>query len=60
MPKSVPLKENLPTRKNILNRDFVVYSDRPVGVSDITYIHTRHKQIYLVTIIDLRTRKLIE
>jgi len=57
--KTTHSNHRLPTCENILNRDFDVHSDRPAWVSDITYIHTRHKQIYLATMIDLRTRKVI-
>ena len=57
--KTTHSDHRLPTCENIFNRDFDVHSDRPAWVSDITYIHTRHKQIYLAIIIDLRTRKVI-
>ena len=57
--KTTHSNHRLPTCENILNRDFDVYSDQPAWVSDITYIHTRYKQIYLATMIDLRTRKVI-
>ena len=50
---------SLPTCENVLNRDFAVDSKRPAWVSDITYIHTRERPLYLATFINLRTRRVI-
>ncbi len=40
-------------KQNILNRDFKATKPAEKFVTDITYIPTRHKMIYLCTVIDL-------
>jgi putative transposase len=47
------------TVENILNRQIAPKSPSKVWVSDITYIHTKEKFLYLTTIIDLYDRKII-
>lgn len=49
----------LPVAENILNRDF--HADKPnqKWVSDITYVWTRSGWLYLCTIIDLYSRKVV-
>ena len=50
---------NLPIAKNLLNREFK--SDKPDSkyVGDITYIHTKQGWLYLATVIDLYSRKIV-
>lgn len=50
---------NLPIAPNILNRDF--YSSNPDEkyVGDITYIHTGEGWLYLATVIDLYSRRIV-
>jgi len=50
---------NLPIANNLLNRDF--YASRPDEkyVGDITYIHTGEGWLYLATVIDLYSRKIV-
>ncbi len=48
-----------PVAKNILQRDFTVYGPNQRWVSDITYIYTREGWLYLSTIMDLYSRKIV-
>ena len=57
--KTTHSNHRLPTCENILNRDFDVRSDRPAWASDITYIHTGERRLYLATFINLRTPRVI-
>lgn len=49
----------LPVAPNLLNQDFKVNRPNQVWVSDITYIWTREGWMYLCTIIDLYSRKVV-
>jgi putative transposase len=50
---------NLPLKKNLLNRNFIVTNPNKVWVSDITYIPTQEGWLYLAVVIDLYSRKVI-
>jgi len=50
---------NLPIAPNILNRDFNSEVPDTKYVGDITYIHTAEGWLYLATVIDLYSRKIV-
>ena len=50
---------NLPIAPNILNRDFYAYMPDTKYVGDITYIPTNEGWLYLATVIDLYSRKIV-
>lgn len=50
---------NLPIAPNILNRDFYASSPNEKYVGDITYIPTSEGWLYLATVIDLYSRKIV-
>jgi len=50
---------NLPIASNILNRDFYASSPNEKWVGDITYISTGEGWLYLATVIDLYSRKIV-
>lgn len=50
---------NLPLKKNLLNRNFIVTNPNKVWVSDITYIPTQEGWLYLAVVIDLYSRKVV-
>jgi transposase InsO family protein len=50
---------NLPIATNILNRDFYASSPDKKYVGDITYIPTNEGWLYLATVIDLYSRKVV-
>lgn len=50
---------NLPIAPNILNRDFYASSPDEKYVGDITYIPTSEGWLYLATVIDLYSRKIV-
>lgn len=50
---------NLPIAPNILNRDFYASSPDQKYVGDITYIPTGEGWLYLATVIDLYSRKVV-
>jgi len=50
---------NLPIAPNILNRDFYASSPDEKYVGDITYIPTNEGWLYLATVIDLYSRKIV-
>lgn len=45
--------------ENLLDRNFMPDRQAKVWCSDITYIHTRHRTVYLAIVLDIRTRKVI-
>lgn len=49
----------LPVAPNHLNQDFTTYKTNQVWLSDITYISTKEGWLYLATIMDLHSRKII-
>lgn len=50
---------NLPIAPNILNRDFYASNPNEKYVGDITYISTGEGWLYLATVIDLYSRKVV-
>jgi putative transposase len=52
-------KHNLPVYPNLLNQQFEVDEPGKVWVGDITYIWTREGWLYLATIMDLFSRRII-
>lgn len=50
---------NLPTAPNILNQDFYASNANEKYVGDITYIATGEGWLYLATVIDLYSRKVV-
>ncbi len=52
-------KHNLPIAPNVLNRDFYASKADEKYVGDITYIPTSEGWLYLATVIDLYSRKIV-
>lgn len=52
-------KHNLPVAPNLLNREFKVDKPNRCYVGDITYIATKKGWLYLATVIDLYSRKVV-
>jgi len=52
-------KHKLPIAPNLLEQDFLVSKPDRVWVSDITYIWTKQGWLYLCTVIDLYSRKVV-
>ena len=52
-------KHNKPVAPNLLNREFGVIQPNCCWVGDMTYIPTREGWLYLATVIDLYSRKII-
>lgn len=52
-------KHNLPIAKNLLNREFESEEVDSKYVGDITYIHTKQGWLYLATVIDLYSRRIV-
>ena len=50
---------NLPIAPNILNRDFYASNPNEKYVGDITYIPTNEGWLYLATVLDLYSRKIV-
>ena len=50
---------SLPISNNILNRDFYAGEANQKYVGDITYIPTNEGWLYLATVIDLYSRKVV-
>ena len=50
---------NLPIAPNILNRDFYASNPNEKWIGDITYISTGEGWLYLATVIDLYSRKVV-
>jgi transposase InsO family protein len=57
--KTTDSNHNLPLQDNLLNREFDVIQPNKVWVSDITYIPTDEGWLYLATVIDLYSRKVV-
>ena len=53
------LEPRLPVAENLLNRQFTVAAPNVVWVSDITYIPTREGWLYLATVEDLFSRRIV-
>lgn len=52
-------KHNHKVAPNHLGQDFRTYKPNQVWLSDITYIHTGEGWLYLATVMDLHTRKIV-
>lgn len=52
-------RHNLPVYDNVLDRCFKVAQPNQAWVSDITYIRTRSGWLYLASVLDLHSRKLV-
>ncbi|TLQ39607.1 IS3 family transposase [Ruoffia tabacinasalis] len=52
-------KHSLPIYPNLLNQKFQVDTPRKVWVGDITYIRTNEGWLYLATIMDLYSRRIL-
>jgi transposase InsO family protein len=52
-------KHSLPVAENLVNRDFQVGEANRVWVSDISYVPTAEGWLYLCTILDLHSRKVV-
>jgi transposase InsO family protein len=52
-------KHNLPVATNLLNRDFTATKPNEKWCGDITYVWTEEGWLYLATVIDLYSRKVI-
>lgn len=52
-------KHNYPVAPNLLNRQFEVDAPNRVWVADITYIRTFEGRLYLATVMDLYSRKIV-
>ncbi|MGV2876559.1 IS3 family transposase, partial [Macrococcus capreoli] len=52
-------KHNLPIYPNLLNQQFKVEKLGVAWVSDITYVYTREGWLYLATVMDLFSRRII-
>lgn len=49
----------LPLAANLLDRNFTVHRSNAVWVGDITYIPTRQGWLYLATVLDLFSRRIV-
>ncbi len=49
----------LPVAPNLLDRNFTVYRSNAVWVGDITYLPTRQGWLYLATVLDLFSRRIV-
>lgn len=52
-------KHSLPVYENVLNQQFIVEKPHQVWVSDITYVATSAGWLYLATLMDLFSRKIV-
>lgn len=52
-------KHAMPVHDNTLNRQFKVLAPNKVWVTDITYIRTREGWLYLASVMDLFSRKIV-
>jgi len=52
-------KHNLPVVPNLLNRNFSAKAPNEKWVADITYIHTDEGWLFLATVLDLYSRKIV-
>lgn len=52
-------KHNLPVHENVLNRQFNVEKTNQAWVTDITYVATDEGWLYLASVMDLYSRKIV-
>ncbi|URY17742.1 hypothetical protein K9F12_12365 [Staphylococcus pseudintermedius] len=52
-------KHHLPVYPNLLNQQFKVSQPGGVWVADITYVYTKEGWLYLATVMDLFSRRII-
>lgn len=52
-------KHTLPVHNNVLNQQFVAQSPNEVWMADITYVPTQEGWLYVASIMDLFTRKIV-
>jgi putative transposase len=52
-------KHNMPVASNLLKRNFTVVAPNKVWVSDITYVPTNEGWLYLATVMDLFSRRIV-
>ena len=52
-------KHKMPVSPNVLNREFDVVAPNKVWCSDITYLWTKQGWVYLASVIDLYSRKVV-
>jgi putative transposase len=52
-------KHDLPIAPNVLNRNFITTEPNKVWMVDITYIWTKECRMYLASVMDLYTRKIV-
>lgn len=52
-------KHTLPAHDNVLNQQFVAQSPNEVWMADITYVPTQEGWLYVASIMDLFTRKIV-
>jgi transposase InsO family protein len=57
--KTTDSNHSFPRAENLVNRDFTVEAPNKVWVSDVTYIPTRERWLYLATTMDLYPRKIV-
>jgi len=58
-PTTTDSKHNLPVAPNILNREFTRERPNEVWVADITYVPTKEGFLYLATVMDLFSRRIV-
>src|SRR5258708_17818857 len=52
-------RHDLPTASNLLNRNFVATAPNRVWLADITYVETDQGWLYLATVMDLYSRRIV-
>jgi transposase InsO family protein len=52
-------KHNLPVHDNVLNQQFTAHAPNQVWMADITYVSTGEGWLYVASIMDLYTRKIV-
>ncbi|MFC4601800.1 DDE-type integrase/transposase/recombinase, partial [Cohnella hongkongensis] len=52
-------KPNLPVQENVLNREFTASKPNEKWVTDMTYVGTEEGWLYLASVMDLYSRKIV-
>lgn len=52
-------KHSLPVQENVLNREFTASKPNEKWVTDITYVSTAEGWLYLASVLDLYSRKIV-